>query len=54
MHILVAIAKVTDKFQITIPKPVREALNIFPGGEVDIVPKGKEFVLKVNPIENLD
>ena len=46
-------SKVTEKFQITIPKPVREALHIIPGGEVDIIPLGNEFVLKVDPIENL-
>jgi len=46
-------SKVTEKYQITIPKAVREALNIIPGGEVDITPKGNEFILKVNPIEDL-
>ena len=46
-------SKVTDKFQITIPKPVREALNIIPGGEVTIIPKGNDFILKVKPIEDL-
>ena len=46
-------SKVTDKYQITIPKQVRIALNIIPGGEVDIVPQGDEFILKVDPIEDL-
>lgn len=46
-------SKVTSKYQITIPISVRKAIGITPGSEVDIVPKGDDFVLKVNPIEDL-
>lgn len=46
-------SKVTSKYQITIPVVVRKSLGIVPGGEVDIIKKGNEFVLKVNPIESL-
>ncbi len=46
-------SKVTRKYQITIPPAVRKALHIVPGGEVDIVAEGKDFVLKVKPIEDL-
>jgi AbrB family looped-hinge helix DNA binding protein len=46
-------SKVTQKFQITIPRTVRKSLGIIPGGEIDIVQKGSEFVLRVNPIEGL-
>jgi AbrB family looped-hinge helix DNA binding protein len=45
--------KVTSKYQITIPMSARKALGIIPGSEIDIVPKGDDFVLKVNPIEDL-
>jgi AbrB family looped-hinge helix DNA binding protein len=46
-------SKVTSKYQITIPISVRKALGIIPGSEVDVVSKGKDFVLKVNHIEDL-
>lgn len=46
-------SKVTQKYQITIPVVVRKSLGIVPGGEVDIIKKGHEFVLRVNPIEAL-
>ena len=46
-------SKVTSKYQITIPVPVRKKLKIIPGSEVDIVSRGSEFVLRVNPIEDL-
>jgi AbrB family looped-hinge helix DNA binding protein len=46
-------SKVTRKYQITIPIDVRKELGIIPGSEVDIVPKGSNYVLKVNPIEDL-
>lgn len=46
-------SRVTRKYQITIPVAVRKALKIIPGSEVDIVPQGSEFVLKINPIEDL-
>ncbi len=46
-------SKVTSKYQITIPVSARKALGIIPGSEIDIVSKGDDFVLKVNPIEDL-
>lgn len=46
-------AKVTAKYQITIPPEVRKELGIIPGGEVEISKKGDLFVLVVNPIEEL-
>ncbi len=46
-------SKVTSKYQITIPVPVRKALGIIPGSEIDIVSKGDDFVLKLNHIEEL-
>ncbi len=46
-------SKVTRKYQITIPINVRKTLGIIPGSEVDIVSKGRDFVLKANPVEDL-
>lgn len=46
-------SKVTRKYQITIPISIRKAIGITPGSDVDIVSKGNDFVLKVNPIEDL-
>ena len=46
-------AKVTAKYQITIPPEVRRELGIIPGSEVEITKKGKNFVLLTNPIEAL-
>ncbi len=46
-------SKVTEKYQITIPIPIRKTLGIIPGSDVEIVPKGNDFVLKVNPTEDL-
>ena len=46
-------SKVTEKYQITIPPAVRNKLGIVPGSEVEIVKKGNEFVLIVNPIDLL-
>ncbi|MCP4264078.1 MAG: AbrB/MazE/SpoVT family DNA-binding domain-containing protein [Candidatus Brocadiaceae bacterium] len=46
-------SKVTSKYQITIPVSVRKTLGIIPGSDIDIVSKGNDFVLKLNPIEDL-
>jgi len=46
-------AKVTAKYQITIPPEVRKELGIVPGSEVEISKKGDQFVLVANPIEDL-
>jgi AbrB family looped-hinge helix DNA binding protein len=47
------VSKVTDKYQITLPKAVRQELGIVPGSEVDIVKQGKRFLLVVNPSDGL-
>ena len=46
-------AKVTAKYQITIPPEVRNELRIMPGSEVDIRKKGSQYVLVVDPIAEL-
>ena len=46
-------SKVTAKYQITIPLSVRKAIGLIPGSEVDIISKGDDFVLKVNPVKDL-
>ena len=46
-------SKVTSKYQITIPVSVRKTLGIIPGSDIDIVSKGDDFVLKLDPIEDL-
>jgi AbrB family looped-hinge helix DNA binding protein len=44
-------SKVTAKYQITLPVKVRKELGIVPGAEVDIVKKGKKYVLVVDPLQ---
>ena len=44
------LAKVTAKYQITIPIKVRKELSIVPGSEVDIAKEGQRYVLIVDPI----
>ncbi|RJP47245.1 MAG: AbrB/MazE/SpoVT family DNA-binding domain-containing protein [Desulfobacteraceae bacterium] len=46
-------AKVTAKYQITIPPEVRGSLNIQPGMDIGIVKKGNDFVIVVDPINAL-
>ena len=46
-------AKVTAKYQITIPPEVRTELDIVPGSEVDIRKEGDRYVLLVDPISGL-
>jgi AbrB family looped-hinge helix DNA binding protein len=46
-------AKVTAKFQITIPPEVRTELGILPGCEVDICKERERLVLVVDPIAEL-
>lgn len=41
-----AIAKVTSKGQITIPKTIRDALGLEPGDEVEFVQEDGEFVVR--------
>ena len=43
-------AKVTAKYQITIPPKVRKKLGIVPGAEVDIAKEGNKYILVVDPI----
>ena len=46
-------AKVTAKYQITLPKNVRQELGIVPGAEVDILKEGEQYVLVVDPIARI-
>ena len=46
-------AKVTAKYQITIPPEVRRRLGIVPGAEVDIARQGDKYVLVVDPVETI-
>ena len=46
-------AKVTAKYQVTIPPEVRKELGILPGTQVDIAKKGKDYILMVEPLETL-
>jgi len=46
-------AKVTAKYQITIPPEVRTELDIVPGSEVDIRKESDRYVLLVDPIKEL-
>ena len=45
--------KVTAKYQITIPPAVRNELGIVPGSQGEIARKGNDFVIVVNPIDQL-
>jgi len=45
------VAKVTAKYQITIPIRVRKDLGIVPGTEVDISKEGERYILVVDPID---
>ena len=46
-------SKVTAKYQITIPPYVRTELGIIPGSEVDIRKDGSQYVLVVDPVDEL-
>ena len=46
-------AKVTAKYQITIPPEVRTELDIVPGCEVDIRKEGERYILVVDPIAEI-
>ena len=46
-------AKVTAKYQITIPIRVRNELGIVPGSEVDISKEGERYILVVDPIATI-
>ena len=46
-------SKVTDKYQITLPKGVRKELGIAPGADVDIIKEGKRYLLVVNPADGI-
>ncbi len=45
------LAKVSSKFQITIPKEVRESLGIRPGDYVAFIIKDNEVVMRKAKIE---
>ena len=40
------LAKVTTKGQVTIPKTIREALNLKEGSQIIFLQKGKDIVIK--------
>jgi antitoxin PrlF len=42
-------ARLTNQGQITVPKAVREALDIRPGDEIEFVPRGDDFIVAVRP-----
>lgn len=42
-------ARLTRQGQITVPKPVREALGARPGDELEFVPRGEAIVVEVRP-----
>ena len=42
--------RVTEKGQVTIPKPIRDKLGIGPGSEVDFVVDGDELLLERRPV----
>ncbi len=46
-------AKVTAKYQITIPPAIRKGLGIVPGMDVDVAKRGDKFELILNPIGGL-
>jgi len=46
-------AKVTAKYQITIPPQVRKELGIVPGSDVVIVKRRDNYVLVVNMVDEL-
>lgn len=49
-----AITTISSKYQIVIPKEIRERLKLKPGQKIGILMKGKQAVLvPVRPIEEL-
>ena len=46
-------AKVTAKYQITIPPDIRNELGIVPGSEVEVRKDGDRYVLVVDPVADL-
>lgn len=46
-------AKVTAKYQITIPPEIRKQLGIVPGSEIDIVKENGRYPLVTNPVADL-
>ena len=48
-------SKVTAKYQITIPKEIRKAMNIMPGTNIGFEQKaGKFYLVKTNNINPID
>ncbi len=45
---------VSSKFQIAIPKQIRESVNLIPGTRVEIIPwKGRIEIIPLQSIQNL-
>jgi AbrB family looped-hinge helix DNA binding protein len=50
-----AVATISSKYQIVIPKEIRERMKLKPGQQLGILMKGKQAVLvPVVPIEELE
>ena len=46
--------KVSSKFQVVIPEPVRSALNIKAGTQVEVIEKGKiAYLIPVQSLQSL-
>lgn len=46
--------KVSSKFQVVIPEPVRSALNIKAGTQVEVIAKGKiAYLIPVQSLQSL-
>lgn len=45
--------RVTQKGQVTIPKPIREKLGIGPGSEVEFIDRGADGVAVINALDDL-
>ncbi len=46
--------RVTEKGQVTIPKPIRDKLGIVPGSEVEFVSRRSEVVLERRDVGSKD
>ena len=48
------VVTISSRFQVVIPKDVRERLNLKPGQQVDAIPyRGRVELIPVEPIESL-
>jgi len=48
------VVTISSRFQVVIPKDVRERLNLKPGQQVDAVPfRGRVELIPVEPVEDM-